>query len=86
MTVFNWLRHELGTFLPAFVALVLMVLLPAAPAHASMLVELCTADGDVRVVAIPLEKQNERDDQRDCASPCHAFLSRKLGKENGNRT
>lgn len=60
--------------LPALVALGSMAILPAVPATATMTVELCNAEGEVRSVNIPLEQ--EGGDGKNCAQPCHACLSR----------
>ena len=39
-----------------------------------MIIQLCSADGAVRNISIPLEQE---DGKNDCAKPCHACLSRK---------
>ncbi|SIO19825.1 hypothetical protein SAMN02745824_3315 [Parasphingorhabdus marina DSM 22363] len=60
--------------LPALIAIWSMALMPAAPASGMMTIELCNADGVVRSVNIPLEKEGGGDEN--CATPCHACLSR----------
>jgi hypothetical protein len=48
--------------------------LPLSAASGGMRVELCSADGTVRSLTIPVE----RDDGKDpCVKPCHACLTRK---------
>ncbi|MEH6662573.1 MAG: hypothetical protein V7679_13065 [Parasphingorhabdus sp.] len=39
-----------------------------------MTIQLCSADGEVRNVSIPVEQEGGKND---CAKPCHACLSRK---------
>ena len=83
---FEKLRLRFSFALPAVISLCVMAVMPLTPAHAgSIIVETCTSDGEVRSLAIPIEKDDRGDDQRDCASPCHAFVSRKHAKENGSR-
>ena len=57
----------------AMVALA-MALIPAASEARMINIQLCSADGEVRTISIPLE-QDEGEDH--CAKPCHACLSRK---------
>ncbi|MEO0439507.1 MAG: hypothetical protein AAF067_01400 [Pseudomonadota bacterium] len=68
------LRSAALPVLPVLVALWGMAILPAVPATATMTVELCNAEGEVRSVNIPLEQ--EGGDGENCAQPCHACLSR----------
>jgi hypothetical protein len=62
---------------------ILPAALHAAPAFAgdSLLVPICTGDGQTRLVAIPKGGKGSGDDGagRDCAKGCHGGSSRKRG-------
>lgn len=60
--------------LPALFAAWSMAIMPAAPVGGMMSIELCNAEGEVRSVNIPFEKDGSDGDN--CAQPCHACLSR----------
>ncbi len=51
-----------------------MAFIPAASEAQMISVELCSSDGEVRTVSIPLEQDGG---ENHCAKPCHACLSRK---------
>lgn len=51
-----------------------MSAMPLAAKPEMMTIELCSADGAVRNISIPVERDNGK---TDCAKPCHACLSRK---------
>tara|TARA_R110000824_G_scaffold211072_5_gene397053 strand:- start:4698 stop:4859 length:162 start_codon:yes stop_codon:yes gene_type:complete len=53
--------------------------MPLSAQSEMMTIELCSADGAVRSVSIPVEQEN---DKNDCAKPCHACLSRKKNPKN----
>ncbi|MEM8918146.1 MAG: hypothetical protein AAGE37_04730 [Pseudomonadota bacterium] len=59
---------------PALFAVWSLAVMPAAPAGGVMTIELCNAQGEVRSVDIPFEKDGG--DGENCAQPCHACLSR----------
>lgn len=71
----------------AFTRFALLAILPAAihaaPAYAggSLLVPVCTGDGQTRLVAIPNGGRGSGDERqsRDCAKGCHGGSSRKRG-------
>ncbi|MEP3939104.1 MAG: hypothetical protein ABJM16_13850 [Parasphingorhabdus sp.] len=68
-------RRAGTTSLPAALALMTLAAFPAAPASGMMTLELCNSEGEVREVTIPLERDGAPS-KKDCASPCHACLSR----------
>ena len=47
---------------------------PLAASSDGMTIELCSADGAVRKLTIPVDRDNGEDN---CVKPCHACLSRK---------
>ncbi|WP_373490373.1 hypothetical protein [Parasphingorhabdus sp.] len=68
------IRHSpLRLWLIAAVALPLAAT-PLAASPAGMTVELCSADGAVRTLTIPVDRDNG---EADCVTPCHACLNRK---------
>tara|TARA_R110001606_G_scaffold52336_5_gene129822 strand:- start:5049 stop:5282 length:234 start_codon:yes stop_codon:yes gene_type:complete len=69
---------RLSRFAIAVVALPLATM-PLSAQSEMMTIELCSADGAVRSVSIPVEQEN---DKNDCAKPCHACLSRKKNPKN----
>jgi len=48
--------------------------MPLSAKSDMMTIELCSADGAVKSLSIPLDRDNGEDH---CAKPCHACLSRK---------
>jgi hypothetical protein len=64
---------RLSQFAIAAIALPLATM-PLSAKSDIMSIELCSADGTVRNVSIPLDQENG---DNDCAKPCHACLSRK---------
>ncbi|MEH6700063.1 hypothetical protein [Parasphingorhabdus sp.] len=64
---------RLSQFAIAAIALPLATM-PLSAKSDMMSIELCSADGTVRNVSIPLDQENG---DNDCAKPCHACLSRK---------
>lgn len=48
--------------------------MPLAASSGGMQIQLCTADGAVRTLTIPVDGEN---DDNHCAKPCHACLNRK---------
>ncbi|WP_339691644.1 hypothetical protein [uncultured Parasphingorhabdus sp.] len=66
-------RSRLSQWAIAAIALPLAAM-PLSAKSEMMNIELCTADGEVRSVSIPVEQD---DGENDCAKPCHACLSRK---------
>lgn len=64
---------RLSQFAIAAIALPLATM-PLSAKSDMMSIELCSADGAVRNVSIPLDQENG---DNDCAKPCHACLSRK---------
>ena len=48
--------------------------MPLSAKSDMMTFELCSADGAVRSISIPVDRE---DGKNDCAKPCHACLSRK---------
>jgi hypothetical protein len=47
---------------------------PLSAKSGMMTIELCSADGAVKSLSIPVDQDNGEDH---CAKPCHACLSRK---------
>ena len=66
-------KSRLSQVAIAMIALPLATMPPSAKSEV-MNIELCSADGAVRTVSIPVEQQ---DGKNDCAKPCHACLPRK---------
>ncbi|NRD90116.1 hypothetical protein C8024_12590 [Sphingopyxis sp. BSNA05] len=66
-------RSRLSRLLIAVIALP-MAAMPLAANPDVMTIQLCSADGAVRDISIPVERDDSR---KDCAKPCHACLSRK---------
>lgn len=64
---------RISQFAIAAIALPLATM-PLSAKSDMMSIELCSADGTVRSVSIPVDKENG---ENDCAKPCHACLSRK---------
>lgn len=64
---------KLSQFAIVAIALPLATMPLSAKSH-MMTIELCSVDGAVRRVSIPVEQD---DGKNDCAKPCHACLSRK---------
>ena len=64
---------RLSQFAIAVIALP-MAATPLSARSDVMTIQLCSADGEVRNVSIPVEQE---DGKNDCAKPCHACLSRK---------
>ncbi len=59
----------------AIIAIALpMAATPLAASPEVMTIKLCSADGTVRDISIPVNRDNG---DKDCAQPCHACLSRK---------
>lgn len=57
-----------------FIALGMASMPVAASPSRMMDITLCTADGKIRTVSIPLEQDGGGDPE--CAKPCHACVSR----------
>ena len=55
--------------------------MPLSAKSDMMTFELCSADGAVRNVSVPVEQE---DGKNDCAKPCHACLSRKKALKSQN--
>tara|TARA_R110000824_G_scaffold17142_3_gene70028 strand:+ start:1444 stop:1677 length:234 start_codon:yes stop_codon:yes gene_type:complete len=66
-------KSRLSQLAIAAIALPLATMPLSAKAE-MMSIQLCSADGEVRSVSIPVEQENGEDH---CANPCHACLSRK---------
>ncbi len=66
-------KSRLSQFAIAAIALPLAAM-PLSAKSEMMNIELCSADGEVRTISIPVEQDNG---ENDCAKPCHACLSRK---------
>jgi hypothetical protein len=64
---------RLSQFAIAVIALPLATM-PLSAKSDMMTIELCSADGAVKSLSIPLDRDNGEDH---CAKPCHACLSRK---------
>jgi hypothetical protein len=64
---------RLSQFAIAVIALPLATMSLSAKSD-MMTIELCSADGAVKSLSIPLDRDNGEDH---CAKPCHACLSRK---------
>lgn len=64
---------RLSQFAIAVIALPLATM-PLSANSDMMTIQLCSADGAVRSVSIPVDRDNG---ENDCAKPCHACLSRK---------
>lgn len=63
--------------LSRFAILAIALPMAATPLAANpdmMTITLCSADGTVRDMSIPVDRDNG---DKDCAQPCHACLSRK---------
>ncbi|MEH6789243.1 hypothetical protein [Parasphingorhabdus sp.] len=71
-------RSPLALWLTAAVSLALAAFPLSAGAEA-ITVKLCSADGQVRSLTIPLQP-GDGDDS--CAKPCHACLNRKKPQKN----
>lgn len=48
--------------------------MPLAASPSGMEIKLCSADGEVRSLTIPVDREDGNDH---CAKPCHACLNRK---------
>lgn len=70
-------KSSLSQFMIAAVALPLATM-PLSARPVMMTIDLCSADGEVRSLSIPVE-QEQGDDS--CAKPCHACLTRKKGSK-----
>lgn len=69
-----WIRQSrLSQWVVAAVALPLASM-PLSARAVGMEIRLCTANGAVRTLTIPVERKN---DDNHCAKPCHACLNRK---------
>lgn len=69
-----WVRNSpLRLWIIAAAALPLATT-PLAASPGGMTIELCSADGAVRTLTIPVDRENGEDS---CVKPCHACLSRK---------
>jgi hypothetical protein len=51
-----------------------MAATPLVASPGRMTIELCSADGAVRTLTIPVDRDDGEDN---CAKPCHACLTRK---------
>lgn len=71
-------KSRLSRFAIAAIALPLAAM-PLSAKSEMMTIKLCSADGAVRNISIPVEQE---DGKRDCAKPCHACLSRKKNPKN----
>lgn len=69
---------RISQFAIAAIALPLATM-PLSAKSNMMTIELCSADGEVREMSIPIENENGEDH---CVKPCHACLSRKKGLKN----
>ena len=73
------IRHSRRSqWIIAMVALPLASM-PVAASSSGMEVALCSADGAVRTLTIPVDRE-DGDDR--CAKPCHACLNRKKTVKN----
>lgn len=68
-------NSRLSQFVIAAIALPLATT-PLSAQPEMMSIELCSADGEVRNVSIPVDQENDEDH---CVKPCHACLTRKKG-------
>ncbi|AMO72135.1 hypothetical protein [Sphingorhabdus sp. M41] len=68
-------KSPFSRFAIAGIALPLAAM-PLSAKSEMMTISLCSADGEVRNISIPVDQDNGRND---CAKPCHACLSRKKG-------
>ncbi|MGB5724163.1 MAG: hypothetical protein WBM39_07085 [Parasphingorhabdus sp.] len=66
-------KSTLSRFAIAAIALPLAAVPLSANAD-MMTIELCSADGEVRSLSVPVEQEPGEDH---CVNPCHACLSRK---------
>jgi len=74
------IRHsQFAQWVIAAVALPLAAT-PLAASSDGMQIQLCSADGAVRTLTIPIDRE---DDDNHCAKPCHACLNRKKTIKNG---
>ncbi|WP_430417877.1 hypothetical protein [Parasphingorhabdus sp.] len=53
--------------------------MPLSARSEGMEIQLCSADGAVRTLTIPLDREEDDDH---CAKPCHACQFRKKGSKN----
>tara|TARA_R110001599_G_scaffold338714_1_gene557906 strand:+ start:233 stop:466 length:234 start_codon:yes stop_codon:yes gene_type:complete len=66
-------KSRLSQFAIAVIALPLATM-PLSAKPEMMNIKLCSADGAVRNISIPVEQEDGKDD---CVKPCHACLTRK---------
>ncbi len=71
-------KSQLSQWVIAAVALPLAAT-PLSASSDGMQIQLCSADGAVRTLTIPI---NRKDDDNHCAKPCHACLNRKKTVKN----
>ena len=71
-------RSSLSQYAIALIALPLAAM-PLSATPEMMTLSVCTADGEVRSISIPLD---EEDGDNHCVKPCHACLSRKKNLKN----
>lgn len=68
------IRHsQFSQFVIAVIALPLAAM-PLSARPDMMKIDLCSADGEVRSLSIPVEQERGDDP---CAKPCHACMARK---------
>ena len=77
------LRQSRFSMPPVIIAVAALAIMPAAPAKAMISFELCNAAGETRTISIPIEQDDGED--RNCAKPCHACLSRSKIRIKPNR-
>ncbi|QTD56993.1 hypothetical protein [Parasphingorhabdus cellanae] len=61
-------------------AISMLVVTPLVPANGMMTLSVCGADGVIRTVSVPVDREQE--DRNDCVKACHGFCSRKQFSEN----
>lgn len=71
-------KSRLSQYAIAVIALPLATM-PLSANPEMMNIDLCSADGLVRTVSIPVEQE---DGKNDCVKPCHACLTRKKHLKN----
>ena len=71
-------RSSLSQYAIAIIGLPLAAM-PLSATPEMMTLSVCSADGQVRTITIPLD---DGDDDNHCVKPCHACLSRKKNLKN----
>ena len=71
--IFAIRKSRISQWLIAAIALPLAAM-PLSAQPAMMTIELCSADGEIRSLTVPIDQEPGEDD---CVNPCHACQSRK---------